>query len=271
MATPPAKTEISGVYPNPSNAVARAGFGKLWETLFGTGGLLGATGNPADARAALGIGLTLLNVQTISASATYTPTPGTTARLIEMVGGGGSGAGVAATGAGQFAVSTGGSAGAFARVWQTGVASTPVAVTIGAGGAAVSGFASNAGNATSFGSLIVCPGGPGGGSAGPASGAFTATPAAYSGVPTAPVGTGVILHRGGSADLAFSAGAGLVIGSSGATSFFGAGGSSPGGAGGAAVSYGSGGGGCAIGSSTAAQAGGAGGNGVCIIYEYGAR
>ena len=28
---PPAKTEISDTYPNPSNAVARAGFGTLWE------------------------------------------------------------------------------------------------------------------------------------------------------------------------------------------------------------------------------------------------
>ena len=60
MATaPPAKAEISAPFPNPSNAVARTGFGKLWETLFGTGGLLGSTGNVADARAALGIGSTI--------------------------------------------------------------------------------------------------------------------------------------------------------------------------------------------------------------------
>jgi len=56
MPAPPAKTEISDTYPNPSNAVARTGFGKLWETLFGTGGLLGGTGNPSDARNSLGIG-----------------------------------------------------------------------------------------------------------------------------------------------------------------------------------------------------------------------
>jgi hypothetical protein len=55
MPAPPAKTEISDTYPNPSNAVARTGFGKLWETLFGTGGFLGTTGNQPEARAGLGI------------------------------------------------------------------------------------------------------------------------------------------------------------------------------------------------------------------------
>jgi hypothetical protein len=48
---PPAKTEISDTYPNPSDAVARAGFGKLWDYITS---LLGVTGNPSDARTALG-------------------------------------------------------------------------------------------------------------------------------------------------------------------------------------------------------------------------
>lgn len=51
MATPPLKTEISDTYPNPTNAVARAGFGKLYDYVTG---LLGATGDPAEARVALG-------------------------------------------------------------------------------------------------------------------------------------------------------------------------------------------------------------------------
>jgi len=51
MATPPVRTEISDTYPNPTNAVARAGFGKLYDYVTG---LLGATGNPAEARTALG-------------------------------------------------------------------------------------------------------------------------------------------------------------------------------------------------------------------------
>ncbi|WP_157755079.1 hypothetical protein [Variovorax boronicumulans] len=56
MATPPARIELADTYPNPSNAVFRTGIGKLWDTLFSAGGLLGATGNPVDARAALGVG-----------------------------------------------------------------------------------------------------------------------------------------------------------------------------------------------------------------------
>ena len=47
---PPARTEISDTYPNPSNAVARVGFGKLWDYVTG---LLGATGSPTAAKAAL--------------------------------------------------------------------------------------------------------------------------------------------------------------------------------------------------------------------------
>lgn len=48
-ATPPAKAEISAT-PSPSNAVAKAGFGKLWDFVIG---LLGSTGNPEDAHVGL--------------------------------------------------------------------------------------------------------------------------------------------------------------------------------------------------------------------------
>lgn len=51
MPAPPLKAEISDTYPNPSNAVARTGFGKLWEYVTG---LLGLTGNTAEAHVALG-------------------------------------------------------------------------------------------------------------------------------------------------------------------------------------------------------------------------
>ncbi|MET3459829.1 hypothetical protein [Variovorax atrisoli] len=56
MASPPSKDAISGSGATPSNAQARAGFGALWENLWGAGGLLGASGLPSDARVALGIG-----------------------------------------------------------------------------------------------------------------------------------------------------------------------------------------------------------------------
>lgn len=71
-AAPPAKTEISDTYPNPSNAVARVGFGSLWDYVTG---LLGLTGNPAEAQAALQVpGLSSANSftakQTFTGSAT---------------------------------------------------------------------------------------------------------------------------------------------------------------------------------------------------------
>lgn len=47
MATPPLRTEIAGT---PTNAEAKAGFGKLWDYVTG---LLGATGDAAQAQAAL--------------------------------------------------------------------------------------------------------------------------------------------------------------------------------------------------------------------------
>lgn len=52
MAAPPARTEISDTYPNPSNATARVGFGRLYDYVVG---LLGASGNASDARTALGV------------------------------------------------------------------------------------------------------------------------------------------------------------------------------------------------------------------------
>jgi hypothetical protein len=52
MATPPLRTEIADTYPNPTNAVARGGFGKLYDYVTG---LLGSTGNAAEARVSLGV------------------------------------------------------------------------------------------------------------------------------------------------------------------------------------------------------------------------
>lgn len=52
MPAPPARTELSDAYPNPSNAVFRAGIGKLLD--YSTD-LLGGTGNPPEALDALSI------------------------------------------------------------------------------------------------------------------------------------------------------------------------------------------------------------------------
>lgn len=53
MATPPVRTALADTYPNPSNAVFRTGIGAFFDYVIG---LLGTTGNAAEARSALGIG-----------------------------------------------------------------------------------------------------------------------------------------------------------------------------------------------------------------------
>lgn len=50
MAAPPARTELVDTAPNPINSVAKTGVGKLYDYVTG---LLGATGNAAEARTAL--------------------------------------------------------------------------------------------------------------------------------------------------------------------------------------------------------------------------
>lgn len=65
MATPPLRTELSDTYPAPNNATARSGLGKLWD--YATG-LLGSTGNPTEARAALKVGDSGMKNRIINAS-----------------------------------------------------------------------------------------------------------------------------------------------------------------------------------------------------------
>jgi len=73
MAAPPNRNEISDTYPNPTDAVARAGFGKLWDYVTG---LLGATGNAVEARAALGVDDPMANGfrLTLTSNVPVTPT-----------------------------------------------------------------------------------------------------------------------------------------------------------------------------------------------------
>ena len=79
---PPAKTEISDTYPNPSNAVARAGFGTLWEYVTG---LLGLTGSPPAARTALGLVIGT-DVQAYNANTAFTNTAQTFTALQTFTG-----------------------------------------------------------------------------------------------------------------------------------------------------------------------------------------
>lgn len=58
MPAPPVVTELADTYPNPSNAVFRTGIAKLYNY---AKGLLGSTGDAAEARDALGIGPVISN------------------------------------------------------------------------------------------------------------------------------------------------------------------------------------------------------------------
>lgn len=105
----------------------------------------------------------LLNVQVFSVSGYYTPTPGTKFIIVETQGGGGAGGGASATGAGQFSVGAGGTAGTYAvSKFDTGF-SDGVTVTVGTNGTPVAGATGGNGGASSFGGLVSCPGGGGGG------------------------------------------------------------------------------------------------------------
>lgn len=106
----------------------------------------------------------LLNVQVFTASATYTPTPGTTSVVVEVIGSGGGGGGTQSTGGSQVAASAGGGGGGYAMSRLT-TAFSGVLVTIGNGGSGGAATTSNSGNNganTSFGSLLSATGGTGG-------------------------------------------------------------------------------------------------------------
>ncbi|EKN6364769.1 phage tail protein [Yersinia enterocolitica] len=101
----------------------------------------------------------LLKQKVITTSGPYTATAGTKFVIVEAVGGGGASGSIAATGAGQNAINTPGSMGAYAKA-EFASDFNGMIVTIGAG--ATGAFsAGTKGGDTSFGSLLVCPGGPG--------------------------------------------------------------------------------------------------------------
>lgn len=91
---------------------------------------------------------------------TYTPTPGTSFVIVQLVGGGAGGSGAQATSASQYCTGGGGGSGAFSigrfTDIQIGASQT---VTIGAGGGGGSFGNGGPGGASSFGALMSCPGG----------------------------------------------------------------------------------------------------------------
>lgn len=220
-----------------------------------------------------GTAFTSINVQVFTSSGTYTPTAGMKYCIVKGLGGGGAGGGAPAITPPSQAASAGGGGGAgeygegFFSAAAIGASQT---VTIGAGGSGVSGGTGNAGDTTSFGSLMTWNGG-GGGQTAIAVGFATGALAGLGGTG----GTGGYIHGPGDDGTIGIAQvvnwSGVYQGGLGGDTLYGSGGaetivSSPGNNG---TGYGAGGGGTAnLTSPASAQIGGNGAGGLIIITEY---
>ena len=218
----------------------------------------------------------LINVQSFTASGTYTPSVGTKFVIVEVLGGGGGGSNAATPSSGA-AAGAGGSSGAYGICKHT--PTGPVSVVVGAGGAGgiatPSGADGSSGGATSY-DTVTAPGGSGG----PRGIAVNVFPTG-GGVSSGSLGvTGSVIVSSpgtcGQYGILYSNSNGT--GGSGGNSIYGAGGISRTiNASGAGTSqgangagYGSGGGGAvSVNTSTAVSSrGGNGSPGVVIIWEY---
>lgn len=207
----------------------------------------------------------LINIRTLTASGTYTPTAGTRRIVVEAVGGGGGGGGSGATASTQSAAGGGGAAGGYVlQTFTSGFSSVPY--SIGVGGTAGNNSSGGNGGATTF--LTISAGGGGGGFVGAAS-----TGGSTSGSSPGVASGGIINARG-------NFGRGGVVYSSQLVSISGEGGGSrlfPGGGGAGRTSTGDGfpatdpgcgGSGSTSNTSGAARAGGVGAAGIILIWEY---
>ncbi|EMB0568920.1 hypothetical protein U7Q60_002260 [Escherichia coli] len=105
----------------------------------------------------------LLGVQVFGSSGTYHKSPGVTKIIVEAVGGGGASGNLSATASNNCGISAAGSPGAYGKAFYYQDIPESVPVTIGAGGVGGAGPGGSGGDGgqTSFGSLLVCPGGKG--------------------------------------------------------------------------------------------------------------
>ncbi|EKN4935299.1 hypothetical protein EFW05_11895, partial [Yersinia enterocolitica] len=128
---------------------------------------IAAAGSVAQATTQANIGLTpskfsgrLMGApRVITSSSIYNATAGTNFVIVEQIGAGGASGNIPATNASQYSITTPASMGAYAKAYF-GSGFNGVSCIIGAG-AAGSSSAGGKGGDTSFGSLLVCPGGPG--------------------------------------------------------------------------------------------------------------
>lgn len=227
------------------------------------------TTNPDGSSSAGWVNLTagrMLGRKEFGSSGTYTPTPGTLAVDVLLIGGGASGGASAATGANQVSAGPGGGAGGWARKRFLLSSSGSVSITVGAGGAVTAmGGAGNAGGTTSYGNVFSATGGQ----AVAAGGAQAINGVPYGAGPGGLGQNGDTVGVGGLGTYAFYTNP-ATSGKGGASLFGEGGGYQTGSANGAqAVTVGAGGGGGVQSSpSSPASSGGSGAGGICIIDEY---
>lgn len=212
-------------------------------------------------------------VQVFAASGTWTKPSNCLKVQVQLVGGGGAGGGAGTTGASQWSFGDGGGGGEYANgMFDATALTSTVAVTVGAGGTATTGFG-NAGGTSSFGTYMTAIGGNAGAVRTATSSANfspnTTSRAGGSG------GTGGNYHAPGGlggSGIGVSSNAGTAQrGGDGGASFFAGGQYGNSNAGGSAGrSYGGGGSGASLGASQTAVAGGSGAAGIAIVTSWSA-
>jgi len=253
-----------GGYPKGAVVGSTVSFDLFWLSTIENNTTNPDTGGAGWRRFALAGGL--LNFRAFTASATYTPTEGTQAIEVTVVGAGGGGGGSAAMPAGQYAAAGGGGSGGMATSYLTS-AFAGVPIVIGAGGAGGAGAANGAsGGQSSFGGILA--GGGGGGA--------YAVPTAAGSCQVGGSGGGasgsnriVSFGTGGTGGMAFTNG--NMVGGAGGSTPFGGGGSSRNSisnAGLPGTGFGAGGGGAVGQSGSGGLSGGAGSPGVVFVREY---
>lgn len=210
--------------------------------------------------------VSVIRVQTFTASGTYTPHANMLYCVAESLGAGGGGGGVQGA-AGVGGGAGGGGGGGYSRaVLSAATVGSSQTVTIGAAGAGGSAGNNNgsAGGDTSLGALCIGKGGAGGGGTNGGSNIGGAGGVA---------GTGDLAGVGARGGFGVGGVNSIGYGGTGANSILGGGGygnvaNGAAGAGAAGSGYGAGGGGASFGNNTGTAAGGDGTAGICIVTEY---
>lgn len=219
----------------------------------------------------------LMNTSIFLSSGTYTPTEGTKKIRVIAVGGGGGGGGVPAANDTQQATAGAGMNGAYIDSILGVGADFSAEISIGAAGTrgAAGSNPGGDGGTTSFGNLIVAPGGNGGGRGGANANTSYLQGVSWGGQATSTGQTLASMRCGAKSPGAMVVSLKAVAGGSGGDTPLGSGGfggasssSFTSRAGGDAQGYGAGGGGAGAPSGSSAQPGGNGAPGIVIIQEY---